>query len=102
MSNETLLAALLAQAREEGVATATLRGLIEEASQLGARRALADLGLADELAGRDVRELRDLLRAWRDVKSSAVKAVVGWAVRLLLAALVVGLTVRSSLMDLLR
>jgi hypothetical protein len=102
MSNETLLAALLAQAHEEGAPMATLRGLIEEASQLGARRAFADLGLADDLAGRDVRELRDLLRAWRDVKSSAVKAVAGWAVRLLLAVLLVGLTVRAGLVEHLR
>lgn len=99
MSNETLLAALLAQAREEGVAVATLRGVIEEASELGARRAIADLGLNDEHAGRDVRELRDLLKAWRDVKSSAVKEVASWLVRLLLAILLIGLSVKLGLLE---
>lgn len=99
MSNETLLAALLAQAREEGVAAATLRGVIEEASELGARRAIADLGLADEHAGRDVRELRDLLKAWREVKSSAVKEVASWFVRLLLAILLIGLSVKLGLLE---
>lgn len=102
MSNENLLAALLAQAREEGAAVATLRGLIEEASELGARRAIADLGLADEHAGRDVRDLRELLKAWRDVKTSAAKAVAGWMVRMLLALLVLGVTVKLGLLEQLR
>ena len=99
MSNETVLAALLAQAREEGAVLATLRGVIEEASELGARRAIADLGLADEAAGRDLRELRELLKAWRDVKSSAVKEVANWFVRILLAVLLLGFSVRLGLLE---
>lgn len=97
MSNENLLAALLAQAREEGASVATLRALIEETSETGARRALTSLGLEDDHAGRDVRELRDLLRAWRDVKRSAVKAVAGWVTRLMLAVLLVGVSVKLGL-----
>ena len=54
----------------------TLRALVEESSQAGARRALAALGLKDEQARRDMDELRELLCAWRDAKRSAWRAVV--------------------------
>ncbi|OYX48889.1 MAG: hypothetical protein B7Y97_10220 [Sphingomonas sp. 32-66-10] len=73
---------------------ATLRAVAEEAGELGASRALARLGLDDLHAGKDMGELRELLEAWRDAKRSAVKAVAGWVVRMLLALLVVGLAVK--------
>ena len=97
MSQDTMLAALLAQVESEGALRATLRGLVEEASELGARRALASLGLEDAAAGKDMRELRDLLGAWRDAKKSAVQAIAGWFVRLLLALMVVGIAVKTGL-----
>ena len=99
MTQDNLLASLLAQAEGEGASRATLRGVIEEASELGARRALASLGLEDAAAGKDMRELRDLLGAWRDAKKSAVQAVAGWFVRLLLALLVVGIAVKAGLWE---
>ncbi len=70
------------------------RALVEEAAELGARRALARLGLADEAARDDVTELRELLKAWRDAKSTALRGVVGWIVRGCLALLVIGLAVK--------
>ncbi|MDK2760049.1 MAG: DUF6127 family protein [Sphingopyxis sp.] len=81
---------------------ALLRAVIEEASELGARRALARLGLADEAARDDVSDLRQLLGAWRDAKQSAWKAAVDWAVRGALALLVVGLAMRLGLPGLLK
>ncbi len=74
-----------------------LRALCEDASETGARRALAQLGLADEAARVDMGELRQLLRAWRDAKVSARNAVIGWIVRGMLAALVIGLAVKFGL-----
>jgi hypothetical protein len=47
-------------------------------------------------------ELRELLQAWRDAKKSAWQAVVSWAVRILLAALVVGMAVKLGVQDLLK
>ena len=67
------LALLLAQAEGQGADLVTLRALIEEASGAGAERALAALGLKDEQARRDMDELRELLRAWRDAKRSALE-----------------------------
>jgi hypothetical protein len=46
-------------------------------------------------------ELRELLQAWRDAKKSAWKAAVNWAVRIGLAALLVGMAVKLGLTDLL-
>ncbi|MFN4357924.1 DUF6127 family protein [Sphingopyxis alaskensis] len=85
-----------------GADAALLRAVVEEASELGARRALARLGLADAAARDDVADLRQLLGAWRDAKTSAWKAAVDWAVRGMLALLVVGLAVKLGLPGLLR
>jgi hypothetical protein len=95
-----VLAQLLAQA--EGVRggdLATLRAIVEEAGEMGARRALMRLGLADAGAERDVAELRDLLRAWRDAKRSAWKAAIGWMVRLASVLLLAGLAVKLGFGD---
>ena len=78
--NASMLALLIAQAEGQGADMVTLRALVEEASEVGAERALAALGLKDENARRDMDELRELLRAWRDAKKSAWNAVVSWAV----------------------
>jgi hypothetical protein len=98
MSDDTMLTAhLLAEAQGGASDLVTLRALVEEAAEMGARRALARLGLADEAARDDVTELRTLLRAWRDAKSSAWKAAVGWAARGALALLLIGLAVKLGL-----
>jgi hypothetical protein len=70
LSSDALLASLMAQAEGRGVDLVTLRALVEESSQAGARRALASLGLDDERARRDMDELRELLSA--QAKSTAV------------------------------
>jgi Family of unknown function (DUF6127) len=80
----------------------TLRALVEEASEMGARRALARLGLADEAARDDVVELRQLLKAWRDAKKSARNAVIGWVVRVGLALVLIGIAVKTGLVSLIR
>jgi len=94
---EALLTSLMAQAEGRGVDLVTLRALVEESSQAGARRALESLGLDDERARRDMDELRELLSAWRDGKRTAWRAVVSWVVRIALAALLIGIAVRLGL-----
>ena len=51
---------------------------------------------AEEIARRegDLVELRELVRAWRDAKTSAWKALVDWVVRGALALLLIGIAVR--------
>ncbi len=94
-----MLAQLMRQAEGEGAALVTLRALVEEASEVGAERALAALGLKDDKARRDMDELRELLQAWRDAKKSAWAAVVTWVVRIVLALLVAGMAVKLGLME---
>lgn len=97
MTETDMLARLTAQAEARGADLVMLRALIEEASQAGASRALARLGLADAHAAKDMAELRELLSAWRDAKSSARKAVIGWLVRGALALLLIGIAVKLGL-----
>jgi hypothetical protein len=101
-ANASMLALLVAQAEGQGADMVTLRALIEEASGIGAERALAALGLRDEHARRDMDDLRELLRAWRDAKRSATRAVLSWAVRILLALLVAGIAFKAGLLELIR
>jgi len=98
-ANASMLALLIAQAEGQGADMVTLRALIEEASEVGAERALSALGLRDEHARRDMDDLRELLRAWRDAKKSVWNAVVTWAVRIVLALLVAGMAVRMGLLE---
>ena len=100
--NASMLALLVAQADSQGADMVTLRALIEEACEVGAERALSAMGLKDENARRDMDELRELLRAWRDAKKSAWQAVVSWAVRIVLALLVAGIAVKVGLLEMLR
>ena len=97
MNRDEMVARLVAQAEDEGADLVTLRALIEEASELGASRALASLGLADDKARKDMEELRELLSAWRDAKVSARKAVVDWLMRGFLAILLIGIAVKLGL-----
>jgi hypothetical protein len=98
---EEMLASLLAQASAEGAQIDTLRAIVEETSELAADRVLLRLGLGDAEAEDDLGELRQLLAAWRDAKSSAWKALVGWAIRAVLALLLIGLAVRLGVWELL-
>jgi len=102
MADEMLLAQLIEQARGEGAELATLRAIAEEAGELGARRALAKLGLGDAGAAKDMAELRDLLGAWRDAKRSVLKAAFEWAGRMAAALVLVGLAVKLGFPGLLK
>ena len=81
---------------------ATLRAIVEEASDLGAERVLTRLGLNDDGAQGDIDELRELLQAWRAAKASAWHAAIDWTVRGLLALLLIGFALRFGLGEMLR
>ena len=101
MTREDMLARLVAQADTQGADLVTLRAIVEESSELGARRVLGRLGLDDAGAQDDIDELRELLSAWRDAKASAWKAAVEWLVRGALALLLVGIAVRLGVGEML-
>ena len=97
MNHEDMLARLVAQAVAEGGELVTLRAIVEEASEIGARRALRRIGLADADAEDDIDALRELLAAWRAAKAATWKAAIEWLARGALALLLIGLTVRFGL-----
>lgn len=102
MTREDLLARLMVQAVNEGSELVTLRAIVEETTELAADRVLSRLGLSDANAQDDIDELRELLGAWRDAKASAWKAFVDWAIRGLLALLLIGIAVRLGASELLQ
>lgn len=99
---DELLARLIASAEGQRIDFVILQAVIEEASEAGASRALAALGLEDTKARRDMDEVRELLGAWRDVKKSAWQTVARWVTRVVLAALMVSIAYQSGLRDLMR
>jgi hypothetical protein len=102
MNREDMLAWLVAQVAGEGRDLVTLRALVEEASEVGANRALDRLGLSDDAAQQDLGELRELLGAWRAANASAWKAAVDWLVRAGFALLLFGIAVRLGAAGLLK
>ena len=94
-----MLTALIAQAQGNGSDLVTLRAIVEEASELGASRALRTLGLLDDKAGPDIIELRQLIQGWRDAKKSALSAALAWAVRTIVALFLFGLAFKLGLIE---
>lgn len=72
------------------LAPAELRTLLEDAAKRGADRTLARLGLDDQKAVDDLREVRDLLSAWRSARRVAWETVVRGATIGVLALLAAG------------
>jgi len=87
LDDAPMLAGLIAQAEARGADLVTLRAMIEEASEVGAARAMERLGLADGNAAADIAALRAILQGWREARRSAANAAVTWTVRGGLAAL---------------
>ncbi len=72
--------------------------LLTRAAERGAERCLAQLGLENGSAARDIRELRDLLDAWRDARHTAWQTVIKVATSGILASLLVGAAIKLKLM----
>lgn len=75
-----------------------LEELLDRAAERGAERCLAHLGLENGSAARDIRELRDLLDAWRAARHTAWQTFVKVLTTGLLAALLVGAAIKLKLM----
>ena len=72
--------------------------LLDRAAERGAERALAHIGLENGHAAKDIRELRDLLEAWRDARRTAWQTTVKVVTTGILAALLVGAAIKLKLM----
>ncbi len=67
-----------------------LTKLLDQAAERGARKALREIGLHDEDAGKDIQDLRTLIDGWRSAKQTAMKAIVQYITVALLGLLVFG------------
>jgi hypothetical protein len=75
-----------------------LDDLLTRAAERGAKRCLAHLGLENGHAARDIRELRDLLEAWREARHTARQTIIKLITTGMLAALLVGAAIKLKLM----
>ena len=64
--------------------------MIEKAAVAGARTALREVGLSDDDANSDVRELRNLLDSFRSAKRTVGKTIVQAITTIFLGALIAG------------
>ncbi len=64
--------------------------MIARAAQQGAKAALESIGLHDENAGQDMKELRNLLDAWRSTKKTVWSQVVKAMTMAVLGAIAAG------------
>lgn len=71
--------------------------LLDRAAERATERVLTRLGLENGHAARDIRELRDLLSAWRDARKTVWQTFIKVLTTGLLAALLVGLGLKLKL-----
>ncbi len=65
--------------------------LIQRAAEEGAKQALREVGLNDENAFSDVRELRGLLDSWRDTKRTVGQTVTRVLTTVVLSLIAAGI-----------
>ncbi|AHC30461.1 hypothetical protein CC53_gp044 [Rhizobium phage vB_RleS_L338C] len=73
-----------------------LDAIIDAAAERGAIKALKSLGLDDDKAPHDIRDIRQLITAWRDMKSEALKTAAKMVTTAILTAIVIGLGVQMG------
>lgn len=67
-----------------------IEDMITRAARRGAKEALESIGLHDEDAGEDMRELRGLLEAWRSTKKTVWSQIVKAMTMAMLGAIAAG------------
>lgn len=72
------------------ITDAQLRALLTEAAEQGAKRALEQVGLHDDEAGKDIRDLRNVLDGWRTARKTVLSTITQWVTMALLGALAFG------------
>lgn len=71
-----------------------LNALMKEAAREGARAALAEVGLHDDTAPHDVRELRNLIDSWRSAKKTIGSTILKMATSAILIFIVAAVAMK--------
>lgn len=74
-----------------------LQAALDKAAETGARKALHDIGLADDQAPIDLSELRSILGMWRLGKRTIFKTAIQNLTNLLFVLLLVGAAVKLGI-----
>ena len=74
------------------------RAELRDVARQGARDALAEIGLHDEQAAGDVRDLRSLLKAWQAAKTTAWHTIVKTVTVTALSLLIIGAAVKLKIL----
>ena len=72
--------------------------MLNNAAERAAERCLAHLGLENGSAAKDIRDLRDLLEAWRDARRTAWRTAIRVITTGVLAVLLVGTAIKLKIM----
>lgn len=73
--------------------------LLERAACRGARRALTEVGLADDKAAGDIRTLRDLVYTLKTAQKTVLTTVVRWVTIGVLALVVYGAVSKFNILE---
>ena len=73
--------------------------LLEQAACRGARKALLEVGLADEAAANDIRTLRGLAASLKIMQHAFLKTVARWVAIGILTLLVAGISAKSGFFE---
>lgn len=71
-----------------------LDAIIDAAAERGAAKALRSLGLDDDKAPHDIRDLRQLMSSWRDIKNESFKTASKIVTTALITTLLIGAAVQ--------
>ncbi len=70
--------------------------LLEQAACRGAKKALIEVGLADEEAADDIRDLRDLAGMIKLIQRTFVQTLVHWLTIGIMALIAAGIAIKSG------
>ena len=76
---------------------ADIKEMMTSAAREGARQALAEVGLGDEYAGTDVRNLRSLMKTFRLAKKTAFTAFIQQVTNFLFIIILLGVAAKFGL-----
>ncbi|MGG5810951.1 DUF6127 family protein [Falsiroseomonas sp. CW058] len=77
------------------ISRSALEEALERASEQGATKALRMVGLHDESATQDIRDLRNLLDGFRVAKTAAIKTIATWVTGGFLAIIMASIAARA-------
>ena len=79
-----------------------IEDMIEAAATRAAKKALADIGLHDEAAGADVREMRSLVQNFRDAKRTILQTILKWGTMFVIGILIAWYAPNQTIIDALK